>query len=383
MKMVRFSLCAVLLSSLSIGVVGAIPLEEAIKDIEVGGMARYRYYGDSDISMFNNPDDRQTNRFTGTLDITAKVTDNLKFGTSFVVDTFNFAENSPSSSSNAEVRQFWFQYFGQNFDVKLGKMRIVSPWTNPAAAGAYGNGAVASYTGIDNFMLVGAYYNQVNSFSDLNRHISESVYGQEDLMYIGATLNLNPINVQLWANQMTNILDAMVFLDVDFRYEGLKLRAQANYAKLSDDANTNVVYTDDNGLFYGVEAEYRGDRYFVNVGYTKTDKDMSIFAFNADNNRFIQFGEQLMYRGLNLLDAQLMFIRGGVKIIDTLEFQVGYGHMDVGNGKSIESDMDEYVVKAVYDMSKNFTFSTYYSVVDSDDNNRDNDRFFIDMLYKF
>lgn len=382
MRATKICLSAVLLSSLSFGTLSAALLEEAIKDIEITGMARYRHYVDSDNPTFAgaNPNDRQVNRFTGALDITSKINENLKFGTSLMVDTFNFAQNSPSSSGNIEVRQFYFQYFENNYNIKVGKTRLLTPWTNPAPAGTHGNGIVAQYTGFENLMLVGSYYNQVNAMVDFNKIIPEggpTGYGQEDFFYAAAIANFNPVSVQLWANRMTNVIDAMVYLDINYKYDNFRLRGQVNYAKVADERKS--MFADDDGIFYGFEAEYKSDKVFVNAGYTKTDEDMPIFAYNADNNNFIQFGEQLMFKGLNLADARLLFVRAGV-IFDKLKLEAGYGYMDVGEKNR---DMDEILLRASYKMSKNFLASTYYSILNSDKKGEDNNKLFIDLLYTF
>ena len=377
MKAIKISVSAILLSSLSFSALNAVSLEEAIKDVEVKGLARYRFYGESDVPFFGS--DKQVNRFTGALDIIAKIDDNLKFGTTLMVDRFDNAQNEPSASGNAEVRRFWFQYFNNDFDVKLGKLRIVTPWTNYAYAGTHGNGAVVQYTGFNKLMFVGGYFNQVNGFNQINKFISPNIYGGEDLFYIGAIANINYFTIQAWANRMTNMIDVMAYFDVNFRYENLRLRAQTNYAKLADEQKN--LFADDDGIFYGFEAEYKTDRFFVNIGYTKTDNDMPIYVFAADNNDFIQFGDtlQLIYKGANLADAKLIFIKSGVNF-NKLGLEAGYGHIDVGQK---DMDMDEYYAKASYKMNKSFTFTTFYSILDSEEKNKDNNRLYFDLAYFF
>jgi len=373
MKTAKLCFSAVLLSSLFSGVVTATPLEEAIKDVEIGGLARYRFYGNSDANQ-----DKQLNRFTGAIDIVSKVTDNVKFGTTLMVDKFDNPQNSPSSSGNIEVRRFWFEHFHDDFNVKIGKLRLITPWTNYAHAGTHGNGMVAEYYGLEKLMLIGGYYNQVNGFVNINQFIPQSIYGQEDFFYVGAIANIDSFTAQLWGNRMTNILDLMTYFDLSYKYENLRLRGQINYAKLADEQKN--LFSSDNGIFYGFEAEYKNDKFFVNAGYTKTDDDMPIFTFAADANRFIQFGDnlQLIYKGVNLPDAQFMFIKGGTKI-DKLGLEAGYGHIDAGQS----SDFDEYYAQVSYKINRNLIFTTFYSVLKSEEKEQDNNKLYVDLAYFF
>jgi hypothetical protein len=377
MKVVKLSLSTALLISLFSNVSSATPLEDVIKDVEIGGLARYRFYGDSDVAFRNG--DKQLNRFTSAIDIVTKVSDDIKFGTTLMVDRFDNAQNGASGPGSVEVRRFWFQYFGDDFDVKLGKLRLITPWTNYAYAGTHGNGVEAKYMGIEKLMFIGGYYNQVNGFTHINKFIPEKTYGQEDFFYAGAVANIDSFTAQAWASRMTNIFDLMAFFDLSYKYENLRLRGQANYVKLASEQKK--LFADNDGIFYGFEAEYKTDTFFVNAGYTKNDEDMPIFTMTADNNMFIQFGDslQLIYKGANLADAKLMFLKGGVTF-DKLSFESGYGHIDVSEK---DKDMDEYFVRAKYKMSKNLVFTTLYSILESEEKDQDNNRLHFDLAYFF
>ncbi|MDR0408236.1 MAG: hypothetical protein LBH45_04940, partial [Campylobacteraceae bacterium] len=106
-----------------------------------------------------------------------------------------------------------------------------------------------------------------------------------------------------------------------------------------------------------------------------------IYALDNDNDGFIKFGKQLYYITTNTKDTQVFFVKGGVAI-DKFGVELGVGQGDTGNWKPLEG-----YLTGTYAYAKNFGFELYYSYLDLDDdqvNNEDaNHEIRFQAQYKF
>ncbi|MFV0481772.1 MAG: major outer membrane protein, partial [Campylobacteraceae bacterium] len=307
MKLVKLSLAAIVAVGAMTTIASAQPLEEAIKNVEVSGFARYRFYSESDVDVGDGGHER--NRFTGELNIESKITDNIKFGITLASENDNYAANDASSSGGIDVDKFWFQYAVEDFSVKAGKFEVPTPWTDPGDGGSRGNGALALYTGLENWTFAGAYYTQVNGFDQLDAVIT---YDGEDVMALAAIGAYENFGFQVWGARMTNIFDYAVFGQVDVNFNGFTAMAQANYLRLEDNAKTLLGSSDKSGIFMVFDVGYASDFFYVTGVYVKTDKVLPFYSLATDNDGFIQFGQQLYTIYTNEADAKTFYLYGGL-----------------------------------------------------------------------
>lgn len=394
MKLIKLSLAAVVAAGAMTTFASAAPLEEAIKDVEISGLARYRFYNQSDYK--NYPDGgHERNRFSGLLNITSPVADNLKFGISLATDGNDYPRNGASSSGGVNVDKFWFQYAVNDFIVKVGKMEIPTPWTQAGFAGTRGNGILGLFTGLENWTFAAAYFNQTNGMNDANIPVySAPVWaenqvssfdgglglGQEDLMAAGAIGKIGPVDLQVWMARMEHAIDYTAFGEVGFSMAGFNIKGQVNYLKLHE--NLEGFFNDDAGIFFGFQGGYKGEftdgSFFVDLGYTKTDKDMPVYVLDGDNDGFIKFGQQLYYKTQNNPDTQVFFGRAGANY-KKFGAEIGYGFADVGLD---DADKDEFYGLLSYQYAKNFGLQLYYSVL-TNDSDVDNNELRFQALYNF
>ena len=382
MKLVKLSLAAVVAAGAMTTFASATPLEDAIKGVEVSGLARYRFYHSSDAGIGYGSTDNQRNRFSGLLNITSPVADNLKFGISLATVNNNFASDSASNAGNVAVNKFWFQYAINDLTIKAGKIEIPTPWTQAGFTGTRGNGILALYSGVENFTFAAAYYNQVDAMNGLWGNLFgpgsvDALIGEEDLMAAAVIGKVGPVDLQVWMARMEHAIDYTVFGEAGFNIEGFNLKGQINYMKVTD---TLDLFADDAGIYFGFEGGYKNDMFFVNLGYTKTDDDMPLHAFDGDNDGFIKFGKQLYYKTVNNPDTQVFFGNAGINY-DKFGAAVGYGYADVGALSN--SDMDEFYGQLTYQVAKNFGLELYYSVLSADDDLDENDELRFQAIYNF
>ncbi|MFV0480348.1 MAG: major outer membrane protein [Campylobacteraceae bacterium] len=389
MKLVKLSLAAIVAAGAMTTFASATPLEEAIKGVDVSGFARYRFYHQSDAVYSDNS--TQRNRFSGLLNIVSPITDNIKFGVSLSTDKNDYASNSASASGSIDVNKFWFQYANDALTVKAGKIEIPTPWTESGFGGTRGNGILALVTAVPDWTFAAAYYMQTNAMNsntlstytgggtwNVARGVAyDGIMGEEDLGAIAAIGKVGPVGLQLWAARMTNVFDYAIFGEASFAMEGFNVKGQANYLKLADE--TKGLGADDAGIFYGIQAGYKSDMFFVDLGYTKTDDDQPIYVLDGDNDGFIKFGKQLYYLTQNTPDQKVFFGKAGFSY-DKFGFEAGYGHSKSG---FVNDDKDEFYGQLAYKVAKNFGLQLYYSVLDSDDNSEDNNELRFQALYNF
>ncbi|MDR0467927.1 MAG: major outer membrane protein [Campylobacteraceae bacterium] len=362
MKLVKLSLAAVIAAGAMTTFASATSLEEAIKGVDVSGMARVRFYHQSDARYFNAVGDNlgsQATQISGLLNINAPIAENFTFGTSLATDGYNTPANAASGPTGVEVDKFFFQYAAGNFVLKAGKIEIPTPWTEAGFGGSRGNGLLGLYTGVENWTLAAAYYNQINGA------VLEDLFGQEDLMAVAAIGGFEVATLQGWVSRMTNVFDYNVFGQVGVNLSGFNAVAQANYMRLDKDLAV-ALGTDKSGIFMGFTVGYENENFFVTGGFTKSDSDMPIYALTADNDGFIKFGQQLYLLTTNTADTEVYFLKAGAKF-NKFGVEAGYGVADIGGNV----DVDELYGLVSYQIAKNFGVDLYYSVLGDDVENNE------------
>ncbi|EPW0562633.1 major outer membrane protein [Campylobacter upsaliensis] len=177
MKLVKLSLVAALAAG-AFSVANAAPLEEAIKDIDVSGVLRYRY----DTGRIDNKDDaglaeqsglldkRQQHRYRAQINFNAAIADNFK---AFVQLDYN-AEDSGYAKKNEKgewlpdngsvtdgddatlhVRQLYLTYTNEDFatSVIAGKQQLNTIWTDNGVDGLVGTGIKVLNNSFDGLTL--------------------------------------------------------------------------------------------------------------------------------------------------------------------------------------------------------------------------------------
>lgn len=354
MKLAKLSLAAIVAAGALASTASAASLEEAIKDVEVKGFVRYRFYN-YDPQGADNNDERH--RFSVPITFVAPAGDNLTVGVTVRSeqnerdDGDDEAVINPSSDPDLNMVKAWFKYATKDFSVRAGKFEVNTPWTDPGYGGTRGTGALAMYTGVPGWAFAGAGFTHVNDI------------GEENLYAAAAIGALGPVNAQVWYAKATNVFDSSIFAQVDGKMGGLSLKAQMNNLEIDGG---------DDGIFYGVEAGFKMDNISVGAGYTQNDDDQPVYTLTADDAGMIKAGKQIYYKTTNALDAETMFIKGGVGFGAA---SVGAGYIDASE-KSTDAnghDWSEFYIDAGYKYSKNTKFSAYYSMLDGDNDTGENE----------
>ncbi|EFO9131932.1 major outer membrane protein [Campylobacter coli] len=417
MKLVKLSLVAALAAG-AFSVVNATPLEEAIKDIDVSGVLRYRYETSNEWSDINGVaqnegsgiSGKQDHKYRAQLNFSGAIADNFKafvqldynaqdggYGTNNGSTTRSYAADN---SSTLNVRQLYLTYTDENVatSVILGKQQLNTIWTDNAIDGLVGTGVKVVNNSIDGLTLAAFAvdsYNSDEQSGDLDLkalNFNENLYGAAA---IGSYEVFNgQLNPQLWLAYMT---DNAFFYAVDAAYnttifDGVNWTLEGAYLGNSLD-NERKDLGNGNGNFFALNGSIEVNGWDATLGglyYGKKDKATVTVIEDQGNLGSLLAGEEIFYtKGSKLNGDTGRNIFGYVKAGYTFNETVRVGADFVYGGTKTEDrsggDKLEAVARVDYKYSPKLNFSAFYSYVnvDKDTDSTHHDAVRLQALYKF
>lgn len=416
MKLVKLSLVAALAAG-AFSVANATPLEEAIKDIDVSGVLRYRYETGNEWSDINGvaPNEggsisgKQDHKYRAQLNFSGAIADNFKafvqldysakdggYGTNNGSTTRAYVADN---SSTLNVRQLYLTYTDENVatSVILGKQQLNTIWTDNAIDGLVGTGVKVVNNSIDGLTLAAFAVDSYNSDEQGGElgtvlNFSENLYGAAA---IGSYEVFNgQLNPQLWLAYMT---DNAFFYALDAAYnttifDGVNWTLEGAYLGNSLD-NERKDLGNGNGNFFALNGSIEVNGWDATLGglyYGKKDKATVTVIEDQGNLGSLLAGEEIFYtKGSNLNGDTgrniFGFVKAGYTFNETVrlgaDFVYGGTKTEAGNG----GDKLEAVARVDYKYSPKLNFSAFYSYVnvdkDTDSTHRDAVR--LQALYKF
>ncbi|WP_215460075.1 major outer membrane protein [Campylobacter coli] len=434
MKLVKLSLVAALAAG-AFSVANATPLEEAIKDIDVSGVLRYRYETSNEWSDINGVaqkegsgiSGKQDHKYRAQLNFSGAIADNFK---AFVQLDYNakdggYGANNGSTtrsyaadnSSTLNVRQLYLTYTDENVatSVILGKQQLNTIWTDNGIDGLVGTGVKVVNNSIDGLTLAAFAIDSVNTdeqgdgvlFKNKNGNLtdagdnspyldwSQNIYGAAA---IGSYEVFNgQLNPQLWLAYMT---DNAFLYAVDAAYnttifDGVNWTLEGAYLGNSLDNKLEDHYKSiaGNGNFFALRGSVEVNGWDATLGglyYGKKDKVTVTVLEDQGNIGSLLAGEEIFYtNGSQLHGSQGRNIFGYVKAGYTFNETVRVGADFVYGGTKTENrsggDKLEAVARVDYKYSPKLNFSAFYSYVnvDKDTDSTHHDAVRLQALYKF
>lgn len=416
MKLVKLSLVAALAAG-AFSVANATPLEEAIKDIDVSGVLRYRYETSNEWSDINGVaqnegsgiSGKQDHKYRAQLNFSGAIADNFK---AFVQLDYNakdggYGANNGSTtrsyqannSSTLNVRQLYLTYTDENVatSVILGKQQLNTIWTDNAIDGLVGTGVKVVNNSIDGLTLAAFAvdsYNSDEQNGDLGTvlNFNENLYGAAA---IGSYEVFNgQLNPQLWLAYMT---DNAFFYAVDAAYnttifDGVNWTLEGAYLGNSLD-NERKDLGNGNGNFFALNGSIEVNGWDATLGglyYGKKDKDTITVIEDQGNLGSLLAGEEIFYTKGSKLNGDtgrniFGFVKAGYTFNETVrlgaDFVYGGTKTEAGNG----GDKLEAVARVDYKYSPKLNFSAFYSYVNVDKgtDSTHHDAVRLQALYKF
>ncbi|EAJ5070828.1 major outer membrane protein [Campylobacter coli] len=424
MKLVKLSLVAALAAG-AFSVANATPLEEAIKDIDVSGVLRYRYETSNEWSDINGVaqnqgsgiSGKQDHKYRAQLNFSGAIADNFK---AFVQLDYNaqdggYGANNGSTtrsyeaanSSTLNVRQLYLTYTNENVatSVILGKQQLNTIWTDNAIDGLVGTGIKVVNNSIDGLTLAAFAVDSYNS--DEQRGDLGTVSNNKNLTVLNFNENLygaaaigsyevfnGQLNPQLWLAYMT---DNAFFYAVDAAYnttifDGVNWTLEGAYLGNSLD-NELKDLGNGNGNFFALNGSIEVNGWDATLGglyYGKKDKTTVTVIEDQGNLGSLLAGEEIFYTNGSKLNGDTgRNIFGYVKAGYTFNETVRVGADFVYGGTKTEDrsggDKLEAVARVDYKYSPKLNFSAFYSYVnvDKDTDSTHHDAVRLQALYKF
>ncbi|EFS5886216.1 major outer membrane protein [Campylobacter coli] len=416
MKLVKLSLVAALAAG-AFSVANATPLEEAIKDIDVSGVLRYRYETSNEWSDINGVaqnegsgiSGKQDHKYRAQLNFSGAIADNFK---AFVQLDYNakdggYGANNDSTtrsytadnSSTLNVRQLYLTYTDENVatSVILGKQQLNTIWTDNAIDGLVGTGVKVVNNSIDGLTLAAFAvdsYNSDEQGGDLGTvlNFNENLYGAAA---IGSYEVFNgQLNPQLWLAYMT---DNAFFYAVDAAYnttifDGVNWTLEGAYLGNSLD-NERKDLGNGNGNFFALNGSIEVNGWDATLGglyYGKKDKATVTVIEDQGNLGSLLAGEEIFYTNGSKLNGNtgrniFGFVKAGYTFNETVRVGADFVYGGTKTENHSGGDKLEAVARVDYKYSPKLNFSAFYSYVnvDKDTDSTHHDAVRLQALYKF
>ncbi|EAM0922331.1 major outer membrane protein [Campylobacter jejuni] len=433
MKLVKLSLVAALAAG-AFSAANATPLEEAIKDIDVSGVLRYRYESSNPWSNDNfgsGISGKQDHKYRAQVNFNAAIADNFK---AFVQFDYNskdggYGENSISNTSDTlSVRQLYLTYTNEDVatSVIAGKQQLNFIWTDNGVDGLVGTGIKVVNNSIDGLTLAAFAVDSFNEASDstviITQNPSNKITGvqfnrgnpQGDSDTSGA-LNWDKnlygaaaigsyeflggqFNPQLWLAYMS---DNAFLYAVDAAYsttifDGINWTLEGAYLGNSLDSKLKNALSNHaaNGNFFALRGSVELNGWDASLGglyYGKKDKVTLTTIEDQGNLGSLLAGEEIFYTNGSNLNGDIGrnifgYVTAGYTFNEAVRVGADfvYGGTktgEIGNGgKKLEA-----VARVDYKYSPKLNFSAFYSYVnvDTDPESTHHDAVRLQALYKF
>ncbi|EEU7231621.1 group 1 major outer membrane porin protein PorA [Campylobacter jejuni] len=424
MKLVKLSLVAALAAG-AFSAANATPLEEAIKDIDVSGVLRYRYdTGNFDKNFLNNSNlnnSKQVHKYRAQVNFSAAIADNFKAFIQFdynAVDGGTGVNNKTNAQEGLFVRQLYLTYTNEDVatSVIAGKQQLNTIWTDNGVDGLVGTGIKVVNNSIDGLTLAAF---AVDSFmakeqgADLLEQSTISTTQKAAPFKVDSVGNLygaaavgsydlagGQFNPQLWLAYWDQVA---FFYAVDAAYsttifDGINWTLEGAYLGNSLDSELDDK-THANGNLFALKGSIEVNGWDASLGglyYGDKEKASTVVIEDQGNLGSLLAGEEIFYTTGSRLNGDtgrniFGYVTGGYTFNETVrvgaDFVYGGTKTEVANhlggGKKLEA-----VARVDYKYSPKLNFSAFYSYVNLDqgvntNESADHSTVRLQALYKF
>ncbi|TWO31347.1 major outer membrane protein [Campylobacter lanienae] len=415
MKLVKLSLAAIVAAGALSSVASAASLEEAIKNVDVSGYARYRF-DSRNTTTATTHGTANAHRFTSDVNFKAALDDNFFGVIGFRYDSTDLSGERANAKTNVgvdndnlgvdnygqtfNVRQYYLGYTAGNTTIQAGRQVLGTFFTDDMV----GTGIKVLNSDISGLTLAAiAFDNLQGTDGDMktkdlfigSNGKGEHVYDR-NLYGVAAIGSYDPVSFQAWYAALDSVAQ-LYALDVTLgaNLGGADLSLQAQYAGSSVWANNvrttqtvvpgvGAVVELDDAQFLAVKAGAKAFGFDGSVGYVNINTQGSGNSLISleDQGGFITAGEDLLDYTLIKADQSIYFVTAGYTFADKVRVGADYvGSRAEERGNYV--DAYEAVARVDYKYSKKLNFKTWYSYIDRDNNEDDAKHLRFEARYNF
>lgn len=427
MKLVKLSLVAALAAG-AFSAANATPLEEAIKDVDVSGVLRYRYdTGNFDKNFVNNSNlnnNKQDHKYRAQVNFSAAIADNFKAFIQFdynAVDGGTGVDNVTNAEKGLFVRQLYLTYTNEDVatSVIAGKQQLNLIWTDNAIDGLVGTGIKVVNNSIDGLTLAafaadsfmaaeqGADLLAHSNISTTTTTSNQAPFKVDSVgnLYGAAAVGSYDIaggqfNPQLWLAYWDQVA---FFYAVDAAYsttifDGINWTLEGAYLGNSLDSELDDK-THANGNLFALKGSIEVNGWDASLGglyYGDKEKASTVVIEDQGNLGSLLAGEEIFYTTGSRLNGDtgrniFGYVTGGYTFNETVRVGADFVYggtkteaaSHLGGGKKLEA-----VARVDYKYSPKLNFSAFYSYVNLDqgvntNESADHSTVRLQALYKF
>ena len=409
MKLVKLSLVVALATGALATSASAMPLEEAIKGVDVSGMTRIRYTAKNEKKDKAETTHGSKWNFKTVMNVKTTIDDNFFNVVSIrynSTDAGNAYENDKHEkfSSTAddkknhkfEANQFFLGATFGNTTIQLGRQTIGAFFTDDM----YGDGIKVLNTDVEGLVLAALFMDSLENDDDIGSlgagEVNEKFVTDHNLYGVAAIGSYDPISFQLWYASLEDVTNLFALeLAGDFALsDDVKLGLKGQYAFSDFDGKfktglKNSTTPVDDGSFWAIEASSEFFGVDFSAGYIDFSTKENVYSLNSfeDQGSFISPGEELLDYSLYNGKNRYYFITAGYTIPDS-GVRLGVDWVDGSNKyKGTKKDQSEVVARVDYKYNEKLSFQTWYSHVDEKvkgaDNSDKTDTFRFQAKYSF
>ena len=386
MKLTKISLAALVALGAFSSIASATPLEEAIKNVDLSGMARYRYththqYNKKQKDVFkeNGTNDGDGHGFKMITNFKAAIDDNF-FGviglryskTDGSGDNAGNGTDKTDTTTGFGVHQFYLGYKIGGTTITAGKQEIGSYFTDDAI----GTGVRVVNEDIEGLTLTALAFDALEGNGESDGKLYDAAvtnklnsYDVGNLYAAGIAGSFNPVSFQLWYGTLTNLADVLA-ADVSAKFDitnDFALGARLNYANSIADKEAKNILGYNDGNFYAGELStslFGFDLAAGYIGWKAQDKGVSAFTFE-DQGGLITAGEDVFDWTYAEGKGNFFYATSAYtfdKFTVGLDYVKGTQKTSAGAGNpDVKDKVEEFVPRFAYQYNKKLTFSSFYS----------------------
>ncbi len=413
---------AALVAMGSMSLANATPLTEAIKNVNLSGMLRLRYYNE-------NPENGNSYgkwRTNAVFIFKVPVAENINFIFRNSTQTYinhtesNDAMGGASTVDSTMVNNLLFMNYHQDgFNAIAGKIPVATPITSvDPATPTHGAGAIATYSFGNGFTVAGGFVTAMKNVAvnengtklptTLDNYNYAGNYLNNDTYVVAGIYGNDAIKAQVWYFHVENLLkyDVIASADLDLlklanMQNNYDVKFHVDYASSEYEDNVqSALNNSDTKQFWNVNVKGTVAGAALRVGYAYSSDDAGMIDLSVDSPLAAsQAHTQQYYDIADERDCDMIYADASYNFTPALKGTLAYAHVNTSDdpnkrytgglnlsgiaAQNIGSDLDDYTVQVDYAYNKKLSFQAYYDYADFDAAGADNGELRVQALYKF